>query len=98
MTVTALDIGTVTALVEKELPGALADRVTESDPSEVYAQGSDYREDFVMDTLEQVCRYVLERPECRSTRTVTLVLYPKDGTWWILPTEELLSLLAGKGG
>ena len=51
-----------------------------------------------MDTLEQVCRYVLERPECRSTRTVTLVLYPKDGTWWILPTEELLSVLTGKGG
>ena len=96
--VTALDIGTVTALVEAELPGALADRVTESDPSEVYAQGSDYREDFVMDTLEQVCRYVLGRPECRSTRTVTLVLYPKDGTWWILPTEELLSVLTGKGG
>ena len=22
----------------------------------------------------------------------------EDGTWWILPTEELLSVLTGKGG
>ena len=98
VTVTALDIQTVTALVEAELPDALADRVAAADPSEVYAQGSDYREDFVLDTLEQVCRDVLTRPDCLSTRTVTLVLYPKDGTWWVLPTEDLLSVLTGKGG
>ena len=98
VTVTALDIAAVTALVEAELPAALADRVAAADPSEVYDQGSDYREDFVLDTLEQVCRDVLTRPECLSTRTVTLVLYPKDGTWWVLPTEDLLSLLTGKGG
>lgn len=98
VTVTALDIQTVTALVEAELPDALAARVAVSDPSDVYAQGSDYREDFVLDTLEQVCRDVLTRPESLSTRTVTLVLYPKDGTWWVLPTEDLLSMLTGEGG
>lgn len=97
--VTALDIRALTALVEAELPGELAARVAAAeDPSRVYEQGSVYREDFVLDALEAVCRDVLSRQDCLSTRVITLELYPKDGTWWILPTEELLSVLTGQGG
>jgi len=65
------------------------------DPSEIYDENNDFREELVMEALYQAAEIALEKDakECQWDVTVNLIY--ENGQWWILPESGLLEAVSG---
>lgn len=96
ITITALDIESVTGVLKARSTALLEKRVAETeDPNEVYDENVEYREEFVMKVLYDAAAQALKEDARTVTRNVTVNMIYENGQWWILADNELLSAISG---
>lgn len=93
---TGLDIESVTADLKNRSQALLAQRVEEAeDTSEIYDEGNDYKEEFVMDVLYDAVTQAIAEDSVYQTVTLTLNLTYQNGRWWVVADNELLDAISG---
>ena len=96
ITVTTLDISSVTANLKERSTKLLEQRVADAeDPHEVYDENNEYREEFVMQVLYDAAKQALAEDARTVTNDVTINMIYEDGTWWIVSDSRLLSAISG---
>jgi hypothetical protein len=96
VTITCLDIASVTTNLKERSQTLLEQRVAEAaDVSEIYDENNDYREDFVMQVLYDSTVDALAQDARTTTKQVTLSLVYDDGQWWVMPESQLLDAISG---
>lgn len=65
------------------------------DVSELYDENNEYREDLVMDILEEAVRQALEEDVRYSYRIVTLHLIYDEDRWQVVADQNLLQAISG---
>lgn len=96
VTVTCLDLNSVTATLGERSQALLEQRVAAAeDVSEIYDENNDYREDFVMDVLYDAAVEALAEDAALLTREVTLNLTYQQGRWLVVPDQAVLSAISG---
>lgn len=96
LTVTCLDVTSVTANLKERSQKMLEQRVKEAeDVSEIYDENNDYREDFVMEVLHDAVRDALEEDAQMMTVDLTVKLSYQDGKWWVVADEALYNAISG---
>ena len=96
VTITTLDVSSITDVLRDRAQTMLQDRVAHTaDADDVYDQNNEYREEFVLEVLQEAAALVLERDARYIEQTVTLNLVYRDGQWWVLPEQALLSAISG---
>lgn len=94
--ITALDIPSVTASLSRRAHALLTARVeSATDMAELYDEENNFREDLVEEVLTQALVQALAEDAELVTRDVTLNLICRDGQWWVVPDEALLTALTG---
>ena len=96
MTVTTLDVASVTDVLRDRAQTMLQDRVAHTaDADDVYDQNNEYREEFVMAVLYDAAKSALETDAKTVTYQITINLIYENGQWWIMPEEPLLEAITG---
>lgn len=96
VTVTTLDVSSVTGVLRDRAQALLQDRVAHTaDADDVYDQNNEYREEFVMAVLYDACKAALETDGKTVTHQITVNLIYENGQWWIMPEEALLEAITG---
>lgn len=93
--VTTLDISSVTENLRDRSQKLLSDRVAEAtDMAELY-EGEEFREDVVMEVLNEAVQQALQEDAKTVSRDVTLNLIYRDEQWWVVPDQALLKAISG---
>ena len=96
VTLTCLDVTSVTAVLKERSQALLEQRVDEAENLEdVYDENLQYREDFVMDVLYDAAVMALEKDAKTMTTELTLNLSYQNEQWWIAADRELLDAISG---
>ena len=96
LSVTCLDVTSVTANLKERSQSLLEKRVAEAaDVSEIYDENNDYREDFVMEVLHDAVRDALKEDAKMMTVDLTVKLSYQDGKWWVVADEALYNAISG---
>ena len=96
VSISALDLSSVTVNLRERAQEMLEKHIEEAeDPSDVYDENNDYREDFVMNALLAAAREALAQDAKTVTWNLTLNLIYENGQWWIMPEQDLLKALTG---
>ena len=96
VTLTYMDVTTVTAVLKERSQALLEQRVDEAeDLEDVYDENLQYREDFVMDVLYDAAVMALEKDAKTMTTELTLNLSYQNEQWWIAADRELLDAISG---
>ncbi len=96
ITFSYLDLTSVTANLKTQSQQLLEQRVSEAeDMSEIYDENHEYREDFVMDILDDTARAALERDAKTASVALTVHLKHQDGQWWVVADTALLDAISG---
>lgn len=94
--ISALDLDSVTVSLRDRARARLEQRIDEAeDPSEVYGEDHEIREEFVMEALHQAARDALAEDATRTTWELSLNLIYENGKWWIMPENTLLQAISG---
>lgn len=93
---TCLDMNSITASLKERSQSLLEQRVAEAvDPSEVYDENYEYREDVVMEVLCDAAQEALVQDAEQMTVELTMNLAYEDGQWWAMPDSALLEAISG---
>ena len=96
VTLTCMDVTSVTAVLKERSQALLEQRVDEAeDLEDVYDENLQYREDFVMDVLYDAALLALEKDAKTMTTELTLNLSYQNEQWWIAADRELLDAISG---
>lgn len=96
VSITCMDVTSVTENLKERSQAMLAQRVTEAlDVSEIYDENNEYREDFVMGVLRDAVEDALEEDAREMTVELTVNLSYQDGKWWVIADEALLDAISG---
>lgn len=96
VTVTCLDITSVTEQLRNRSQAMLEQRVEEAEEvTDVYDENNEYREDFVMGVLYDAAADALKEDAREMTVNVSINLRYQDGEWWIVADEALLDAISG---
>lgn len=96
VTITGLDIESVTVNLRQRSQTLLEQRVQEAeDTSEIYDENNDYREDFVMDVLYDAAVQALAEDAVEKTVSLTIKLSYSGGSWWVVADNGLLDAISG---
>lgn len=94
--ITSLDMKAIAAKLGTYAETLLTQRVEAAeDMDQVYDEENNYREDFVMSVLLDATAMALERDAVYNEQEITLNLVFKQGQWWIMPEQALLSAISG---
>ena len=95
VTVTALDISSITKNLQQRTKALLEERVEQTaDASTIYAAGGEYREEFVMEVLYDAAVQALQEDADTVTTDLTLECVFENGQWWIVSTDALLKVIS----
>lgn len=95
-TVRYMDLDSVTGVLRERSQTLLSQRVEQAeDMSEVYDENNEYREAFVMEVLRDAARQALAEDADYIERSFTVNLVYRDGCWWAVADDELLSAVSG---
>lgn len=96
VTISCIDITSVTAVLKDRSQALLEQRVEEAeDLDDVYDEDLQYREDFVMAVLYDAAVAALEEDARTMTYDVTMNLSYQNGKWWIIADKNLLDAISG---
>lgn len=96
VTLTCMDVTSVTAVLKERSQALLEQRVEEAENlDEVYDEELQYREDFVMDVLYDAAVAALEEDATTMTTELTLNLSYQNEQWWIAADRALLDAISG---
>lgn len=94
--ITSLDMKGIAEKLGVYAEDLLTKRVEEAeDMSQVYDENNEYREDFVMSVLLDAAQKALDEDAVYYEQEITLNLVFKQGQWWIMPEQPLLSAISG---
>lgn len=95
-TVRYLDLEAVTANIGTYSESLLAQRVEAAeDVSEVYDSNNNYREDVVLEVLNDAAQMALKRDSVFVETTFTVNLVYRNGQWLVVPDAQLLEAVTG---
>lgn len=96
ITITALDMNSVTANLKARSQALLEQRVMEAeDTDEIYDENYEYLDSFVMKALYDAAVQALKEDAQTVSRTVTINMVYENETWWIVSDSALLSAISG---
>ena len=96
VSLTGLDITSVTSVLKERSQALLEQRVAEAeDADEVYDENNDYREDFVMDVLYDAASQALKEEGKQMTVDFTVNLVYQNDQWMVVVDNELLDAISG---
>ena len=96
VTVTSLDIESVTVNLRQRSQTLLEQRVQEAEnTAEIYDENNEYREDFVMTVLYDAAVQALEEDAVVQTVSLTIKLVYSNGSWWVVADNALLDAISG---
>lgn len=96
VTITTLDISSVTANLKARSEALLEQRVAEAeDVTEIYDQDNNYREEFVMQVLYDATVQALQEDAAYTTQELTVNLVYQQEQWWVMPEQPLLRAISG---
>ena len=96
VTLTCMDVTSVTAVLKERSQALLEQRVDEAENLEdVYDDELQYREDFVMDVLYDAAVAALEEDAKTITMELTLNMSYQNEQWWIAADRDLLDAISG---
>ena len=96
LTVSYMDITSVTAVLKERAQAMLEKRVDEAeDLDEVYDENLQYREDFVMSVLYDAAVAALAEDATTTTTTLTVNMTYVNEVWWIIADRNLLDAISG---
>lgn len=96
VTVTTLDISSVTANLKARSEALLEQRVAQAeDVTEIYDQDNNYREEFVMQVLYDATVQALQEDAAYLTQELTVNLVYQQEQWWVMPEQPLLRAISG---
>ena len=96
VTISALDLNSVTAKLGDRARAHMEQRIAEAeDMEDIYDENNEYRKDFVMDALYTAAQEALEQDASRISWELTLNLVYENGQWWIMSDPALLKALTG---
>lgn len=96
LTISCLDITSVTEVLKERSQTMLEQRVEEAeDLDEVYDEDLQYREDFVMSVLYDAAEVALEEDARTMTAELTVNMIYQNETWWIIADRNLLDAISG---
>lgn len=94
--ITALDVPSVTGSLSQRAHALLTAKVeSATDMAELYDENNNFRTDLVEDVLGQALVQALAEDAQTVTRDVTLNLICRDGQWWVVPDQALLTAITG---
>ena len=94
--VTALDVPGVTENLQTRFRALLTERMEAAeDMAELYDENNDFREELLDELLAQAVAQALEEDAKTVTREITLEMIRRDGQWWVVPDQALLTALSG---
>ena len=92
----SLDMDSITGNLRNRAQNLLQQRVNQAeDTSEIYREGGEYREEFVMAVLEDAAREALREDASNTRWELTLRFVYDEGRWWIRPDGEVLAAISG---
>ena len=65
------------------------------DPSEIYGEDNNYRQELVDEVLRTVIEASLREDAQYREQTITLKLTCQGGKWYVVPEQNLLNVLFG---
>lgn len=96
LTVSYMDITSVTAVLKERAQAMLEKRVEEAENlDEVYDENLQYREDFVMSVLYDAAVDALKEDATTTTTSLTVNMIYQNETWWIIADRNLLDAISG---
>lgn len=96
VTISALDMESVTANLKERAQTLLEQRIEEAeDISEIYDENNEFSESFVMGALYDAARDALAQDAETVTWELTLNLIYQNEQWWIMPETALLEAISG---
>lgn len=96
LTVSYMDVTSVTATLKQRSEALLEQRVAEAeDPYDVYDENLQYREDVVMDVLYDAAEAALAEDATTATVELTVNMVYQNETWWIIADRNLLDAISG---
>lgn len=94
VTFTRLDVSTVSEHLRERSMAILQQRVAQAaDPSEIYDENNEYREDLVMSILEEATQQILNEEAELVTIQLTVNLCYEDGQWRVVADKDLIDQL-----
>lgn len=92
----SMDLQSVTRNLRDRSQALLEERVLAAeDPSEIYDENYEYREQFVMDVLMDAAQDALAEDVEYISWEITLNLIHENGQWWIMPEDALMEAVSG---
>lgn len=96
LTVSYMDITSVTATLKQRSEALLEQRVAEAeDPYDVYDENLQYREDVVMEVLYAAAEDALAEDATTTTVDLTVNMVYQNEIWWIIADTNLLDAISG---
>ena len=96
LTISCLDITSVTSVLKDRSQAMLEQRVEEAENlDDVYDEDLQYREDFVMDVLYDAAVEALEEDSVTMTTDLTVNMVYQNEQWWIIADRNLLDAISG---
>jgi len=96
LTISYMDITSVTATLKERSQTLLEQRVEEAENlDDVYDEKLQYREDFVMDVLYDAATDALAEDATTTTTELTVNMIYQNETWWIIADNNLLDAISG---
>lgn len=93
---TSLSLDDVTAGWNQRAQELLEQRVQAAEnTSDIYDENYEYREDFIMDVLQDAAVASLEDNPKIVTQELTIELQYQEGQWWVVADKALLDALFG---
>ena len=94
--VSFLDISSVTKNLRERSQNLLETRVAEAeDVSEIYDENNDYKEEFIMDVLEDSVKDALKEDAAMTGAEFTINLVYRDGSWVVVSDSTLMAAISG---
>ena len=96
VTFTYLDTASVAAHLRERAQELLNQRVENAeDVSEIYDENNEYREEIVMEALQEAVQAALLEDAKAVTVTLTVYLKNQNGQWWAVMDSALLDAFSG---
>ena len=93
---TYLDMDSVTENLGARAQALLMDRIEAAENiDEIYDGNNEYREDVVMEVLEEAVAAALKQAAQTVSVELTISLVFRDGQWWIVADNALLNAISG---
>lgn len=93
-TITTVDMGALTGAIQLRAKELLEEKVkTATDMAELYDAENNFREDLIEQVLRDAVQEILAKNPETITRSFTMKLISRDGQWWAVPDQQLLSAL-----